>query len=85
MQQILNLTAQVYKIDTCRYFCETEKGSLLFDKNTNLLQSVELSLENFLEQEELKVSYLGEIIIKKIAPQPLFQVSSDFLSRIFKK
>lgn len=82
MKQILKLSAQIYHIDSYRYFCETEKGNLIYSKLDNSLKSIELSLEDWIESTGDRVSIGDVMILEKIAPNPVYFVTSTFLSRL---
>jgi hypothetical protein len=82
MIQILKLSAQVYQIDSYRYFCETVKGNLIYSKLDNTLKSVELSLEEWIEATGERVAIGSVILVGKLAPNPVYVVSSTFLQRV---
>lgn len=82
MVQIQNLTAQVYQIDSYRYFLETEKGNLIYSKLDNVLKSVELSLTEYVESTGERVAGGCSLKIKDLAPSPIYSMSSIFLQRI---
>lgn len=82
MKQILELNAQIYHIDSYRYFCETEKGNLLYSKLDNSLKSIEQSLEEWIESTGERVSIGSVMILGQLAPKPVYFVTSSFLARL---
>ena len=82
MKQILKLSAQIYHIDSYRYFCETEKVNLTYSKLDNSLKSIELSLEEWIEFTGERVSIGDVMTLDRLAPKPVCFVTSTFLSRL---